>query len=148
MERVEVAERRRLRDLRRDPGRRQAVDLVQRDHDGRGAAEDALGDEAVAGADRSSAASTKRIPSTSANDWSTVRCMRSVSGSRGRWNPGRSDEDELVALTVHDARDRRLVVCGLSETIATLPPQSAFTSVDLPTFGRPATATKPLLTRE
>jgi hypothetical protein len=34
----------------------------------------------------------------------------------------------------------------LSETIATLPPQSAFTSVDLPTFGRPATATKPDLT--
>src|SRR5438128_7238101 len=40
---------------------------------------------------------------------------------------------------------RRLVVCGLSETIATLPPQSALTSVDLPTFGRPATATNPLL---
>src|SRR5262245_7507412 len=39
---------------------------------------------------------------------------------------------------------RRRVVCGLSETIATLPPQSAFTSVDLPTFGLPATATKPL----
>src|SRR3954452_14391112 len=40
---------------------------------------------------------------------------------------------------------RRRVVCGLSETIATLPPQSAFTSVDFPTLGRPATATKPLL---
>src|SRR5438477_12041497 len=40
---------------------------------------------------------------------------------------------------------RRRVVCGLSETIATLPPASAFTSVDLPTLGRPATATKPLL---
>src|SRR5213076_1330573 len=39
---------------------------------------------------------------------------------------------------------RRRVVCGLSETITTLPPQSALTSVDLPTFGRPATATKPL----
>src|SRR5213078_791758 len=38
---------------------------------------------------------------------------------------------------------RRRIVCGLSETIATLPPQSALTSVDLPTFGRPATATKP-----
>jgi hypothetical protein len=31
----------------------------------------------------------------------------------------------------------------LSEVIATLPPQSAFTSVDFPTFGRPATATNP-----
>src|SRR3954453_10622529 len=40
---------------------------------------------------------------------------------------------------------RRRVVCGLSETIATLPPASAFTSVDLPTLGRPATATNPLL---
>src|SRR3954454_10938283 len=40
---------------------------------------------------------------------------------------------------------RRRVVCGLLETIATLPPQSALTSVDLPTFGRPATAMKPLL---
>src|SRR5215218_5139860 len=40
---------------------------------------------------------------------------------------------------------RRRVVCGLSETIATLPPQRALTSVDLPTFGRPATAMKPLL---
>src|SRR5829696_5878907 len=28
--------------------------------------------------------------------------------------------------------------------MATFPPQSALTSVDLPTFGRPATATKPL----
>src|SRR5690349_2438027 len=41
---------------------------------------------------------------------------------------------------------RRRVVCGLSETIATFPPASAFTSVDFPTFGRPATATNPLLT--
>src|SRR2546428_13882103 len=41
---------------------------------------------------------------------------------------------------------RRRVVWGLSETIATLPPQSALTSVDLPTFGRRATATNPDLT--
>src|SRR3954470_16943957 len=41
---------------------------------------------------------------------------------------------------------RRRVVCGLSDTIAPSPPQSALTSVDLPTFGRPATAMKPLLT--
>ena len=53
------------------------------------------------------------------------------------------DEHELVAVAVHDAEIRRRVVCGLSETIATLPPTSAFTSVDLPTFGRPATATNP-----
>src|SRR5881275_716177 len=43
---------------------------------------------------------------------------------------------------------RRWVVCGLSETIATFRPTSALTRVDLPTFGRPATATNPLLTAE
>src|SRR5215207_70257 len=37
----------------------------------------------------------------------------------------------------------RRVVCGLSETIATLRPTMAFTSVDLPTLGRPASATNP-----
>ena len=40
-------------------------------------------------------------------------------------------------------RIARRVVCGLSETIATLRPTIALTSVDLPTFGRPASATKP-----
>src|SRR4249919_3001374 len=40
---------------------------------------------------------------------------------------------------------RRRVVLGTREVIATLSPTSAFTSVDLPTFGRPATATNPLL---
>ena len=35
---------------------------------------------------------------------------------------------------------------GRVEMIATFAPQSALTSVDLPTFGRPATATKPLFT--
>src|SRR5215211_1339464 len=37
----------------------------------------------------------------------------------------------------------RRVVCGLSDTIATLRPTSPLTSVDLPTFGRPARATNP-----
>src|SRR5271156_65614 len=40
-------------------------------------------------------------------------------------------------------RIRRLVVCGRGVTIATLCPTSRFTSVDLPTLVRPATATKP-----
>ncbi len=37
----------------------------------------------------------------------------------------------------------RRVVWGLSETIATLKPTMALASVDLPTLGRPASATKP-----
>src|SRR5690554_2751229 len=36
-----------------------------------------------------------------------------------------------------------LVVCGLSETIEIFCPSREFNSVDLPTFGRPITATKP-----
>jgi hypothetical protein len=35
------------------------------------------------------------------------------------------------------------VVCGLLLVIATLAPTSAFISVDLPTFGRPAKQAKP-----
>src|SRR6266536_1433359 len=41
---------------------------------------------------------------------------------------------------------RRRVVAGTLDVIATFSPQSALTRVDLPTFGRPATATKPLFT--
>src|SRR5919202_4730760 len=37
------------------------------------------------------------------------------------------------------------VVWGRVEVIETFCPTSLFTSVDLPTFGRPTTATKPLL---
>jgi hypothetical protein len=37
----------------------------------------------------------------------------------------------------------RRVVCGLLLVIATLAPTSAFISVDLPTFGRPAKPAKP-----
>src|SRR5579863_2996574 len=40
-------------------------------------------------------------------------------------------------------RIRRRVVCGRGVTIATLCPTSRFTSVDLPTLVRPATATNP-----
>ena len=51
MQRVEVAEPRRRRHLRRDVSRLQPVDLVERDHDRRAEREHALGDEAVARAD-------------------------------------------------------------------------------------------------
>src|SRR5208283_2194663 len=40
-------------------------------------------------------------------------------------------------------RITRLVVCGRSLVIATLAPTSAFVSVDLPTFGRPARQANP-----
>ncbi len=40
-------------------------------------------------------------------------------------------------------RIARRVVCGRTETIATCEPTRALTRVDLPTFGRPASPTKP-----
>jgi hypothetical protein len=40
-------------------------------------------------------------------------------------------------------RIARRVVCGLSETIAIFAPTIALARVYLPTFGRPASATKP-----
>ena len=60
---------------------------------------------------------------------------------RGLWNPGVSVKTIWCSSVVRIARMSRRVVCGLSETIATFWPTSAFTSVDLPTFGRPRTAT-------
>src|SRR3954465_11334062 len=91
-----------------------------------------------------SALTTKSAASDSAISDSTRCCMRSVSASRGRWTPGRSTSTSCVSRSVATPRMARRVVWGLSETIATLRPTMPFTSVDLPTFGRPASATKPL----
>src|SRR4051812_8095512 len=91
----------------------------------------------------SSPLTTNSAASESASSRSTRRCMRSVSASRGRWTPGRSTSTIWWSAPVATPRIARRVVCGLSETIATLRPTSPLTSVDLPTFGRPATATKP-----
>src|ERR671924_1376239 len=69
--------------------------------------------------------------------------MRRVSSSRGRWTPGRSQKTIWTSSRVATPRIARRVVCGLSETIATLRPTIPLTRVDLPTLGRPASATKP-----
>src|SRR4051794_19776096 len=92
---------------------------------------------------RSSPLSTSSAASDSSSSRSTRRCMRSVSASRGRCTPGRSTSTSCHSGVVATPRIARRVVWGLSETIATLRPTIALTSVDLPTFGRPASATKP-----
>ena len=87
---------------------------------------------------------TNSAASASESSDSTRRCIRAVSASRGRWTPGRSVSTSWNRSgTVTTPRIARRVVCGLSETIATLWPTIALTSVDLPTFGRPASATNP-----
>ena len=98
---------------------------------------------------RSRALTTSSTTSTSSAIVSSTRpCMRSVSGSIGFCQPGRSTSTSCASSVVCTPRMRCRVVCGLSETIATFVPVSAFTSVDLPTFGRPATATKPDFIRD
>ncbi len=81
--------------------------------------------------------------SESASSRSTRRCIRWVSASRGRWTPGRSTRTSCEPAVVATPRIARRVVCGLSETIATFWPTIALTRVDLPTLGRPASATNP-----
>ena len=135
--------------LLRDVRRLEPVDLVERDDDRHAEREHAC--DAMKRSPppiRSRAERTKSTASTSSNDASTVFCIRSVSSSSGRWKPGRSASTSCQSSPFAIPKIRRRVVCGLSETIATFPPQSALTSVDLPTFGRPATATNPDLTRE
>ena len=53
------------------------------------------------------------------------------------------EQHDLAAPRLTTPVMRRRVVCGWSLTMLTLRPTSAFTSVDLPTLGRPNTATKP-----
>src|SRR6476469_1469509 len=86
---------------------------------------------------------TSSATSDSLSSATTRRCMRSVSMSRGRCTPGRSTSTSCVSPAIATPRIARRVVCGLSETIAILPPTMLLTSVDLPTFGRPASATNP-----
>ena len=86
---------------------------------------------------RSRAETTSRTTSTSSNDESTVFCMLVVSASIGRWKPGRSASTSCQSGPLATPKIRRRVVFGTFDVIATLSPQSALTSVDLPTFGRP-----------
>ena len=57
--------------------------------------------------------------------------------------PGRSTSTSCQSGPVATPRIARRVVCGLSETIATLAPTIELASVDLPTLGRPARAMNP-----
>ena len=72
------------------------------------------GPDALLGVDQHQAASA------SASSSVTRRAMRSVSASRGRCTPGRSTSTSCQSGPVATPRIARRVVCGLSETIATL----------------------------
>ena len=146
VERVEVAElrRRSASASAMCPGFRRST-LFSGDHDRHAEREDALRDEAVAGADPLARVEheehARRRPRTTRRPCAAcARSARRAAAGSPAGRRARAGSPSPFAIP----KMRRRVVCGLSETIATLPPQSAFTSVDLPTFGRPATATNPL----
>src|SRR5204863_4662959 len=57
--------------------------------------------------------------------------------------PGVSTKMICALFSITMPRIRARVVCTLRETMVTLEPTSALTSVDLPTLGAPISATKP-----
>ena len=74
----------------------------------------------------------------------TVRLSVRFSAAPWRvWNPGVSTKTNCAAPTVRMPVMRCRVVCALAEVMLIFWPTSAFSSVDLPTFGRPTMATSP-----
>src|SRR5947209_221297 len=57
--------------------------------------------------------------------------------------PGVSRKTICACGSVRTPCTARRVICGFSETIASLPPTSALSRVDLPAFGRPIIETNP-----
>ena len=90
-----------------------------------------------------SAGSRNAMASTSANDSSTTSFNRWPSSVRGRWMPGVSTSTICAWSVVRMPRMALRVVSGREEAMATCVPINALISVDLPTFGRPTTATNP-----
>ena len=87
---------------------------------------------------------TKRIRSASASALAAVRFIkRFMAFADLRCNPGVSTKIICRFSPVSTARIRCLVVCGFAVTMLTLRPITALINVDLPTFGRPITATSP-----
>ena len=146
VDRLELGRRRRA-PPRWSPGRRRSI-LLTAQITGDRAVRRRAGARAMKrspGPTPSSPLRTSSATSESASSRSTRRCIRSVSTSRGRCTPGRSTSTSCqpASRSVATPRTARRVVCGRSETIATRAPTIALTSVDLPTFGRPARPTKP-----
>ena len=90
------------------------------------------------------AASTSwRTRSTSDRVPRTRSFSRWPSRVRGLWRPGVSTSTIWPSGRCSTPRTAERVVCGLSETIASFWPSRALSRVDLPTLGRPTSATSP-----
>src|SRR5216684_6973947 len=89
------------------------------------------------------ASSSTQTRSASCAPLHAVDTMARSSLRLGRKIPGVSTRMIWALLSITMPRISARVVCTLRETIVTLEPTSALTSVDLPTLGAPISATKP-----
>src|SRR6266851_9412669 len=86
---------------------------------------------------------TRTTTSTSSAACRAESLSRVPSNVRGRWIPGVSTNTICASGRLSTPRTWVRVVWGLSDTIETLVPSIRFSSVDLPTFGRPTRVTNP-----
>ena len=91
----------------------------------------------------SRASSSTQTRSASCAPLQAVDTMARSSRRFGMKMPGVSTRMIWALLSITMPRISARVVCTLRETMVTLEPTSALTSVDLPTLGAPISATKP-----
>src|SRR5450631_930779 len=91
----------------------------------------------------SRASSSTQTRSASCAPLQAVDTIARSSLRLGRKMPGVSTRMIWALLSMTMPRISARVVCTLRETMVTLEPTSALTSVDLPTLGAPISATKP-----
>src|SRR6201987_5922682 len=89
------------------------------------------------------ASSSTQTRSASCAPLQAVDTMARSSRRFGAKMPGVSTRMICASFSITMPGISPLVVCTLRETIVTLEPTSALTSVDLPTLGAPISATKP-----
>src|SRR5215467_10279558 len=99
---------------------------------------------------RSASSSSPALASSSAQtrsaSWAPLQAVDTMARSSRRFGakmPGVSTRMICAAPSTTMPRISARVVCTLRETMVTLEPTSALTSVDLPTLGAPISATKP-----
>src|SRR3954452_10885323 len=83
---------------------------------------------------------------TRSASWAPLHAVDTMARSSRRFGakmPGVSTRMICALSSITMPRINALVVCTLRETMVTLEPTKALTSVDLPTLGAPISATKP-----
>src|SRR5256884_6238546 len=100
----------------------------------------------IASASSSMPAFASSSTQTRSASWAPLQAVETMARSSlrlGEKMPGVSTRMICALSSITMPRIRARVVCTLRETMVTLEPTSALTSVDLPTLGAPISATKP-----